>query len=94
VFIIGILKAFSLWIPVGGHTSPMSPTGLRAKWKKVQKNLKNSITSLKINSIIPSLREDWVLRVCDPRKLDSRLRSRLQVKVMSRSPKIEVIIPA
>jgi len=57
VFIIGILKAFSLWIPVGGHISPISPTGLRAKWKKVQKNLKNSITSLKMNSIMPSFRE-------------------------------------
>jgi hypothetical protein len=66
VFIMGILKAFRLWIPVGGQTSPISPTGFRAKWKKVQKNLKNSITSLKINSIIPNLREVWVFRVCVP----------------------------
>ena len=57
MFIIGILKAFNLWIPVGGQTNPISPTGLRAKWKKVQKNLKNSITSLKINSSIPNFRE-------------------------------------
>jgi hypothetical protein len=54
---MGILKAFSLWIPVGGQTSPISPTGFRAKWKKVQKNLKNSITSLKMNSIMPNLSE-------------------------------------
>lgn len=66
VFIMGMLKAFSLWIPVGGQINPMSPTGLRAKWKKVQKNLKNSITSLKINSIMPSFSEVWVFRVCEP----------------------------
>jgi len=64
-------------MPVGGQTNPISPAGFKEKWKKVQKNLKKSIISEKMNRTIPSLSAAWVFWVCEPKKADSRDKSRV-----------------
>lgn len=53
VFKRGTPHGFMGFIPVGGQDIPISEVGVKALWKKAQKNLKKNITSLKTNSINP-----------------------------------------
>jgi len=55
VFNKGTLNGSKGLIPLGGQLKPTSPKGFKLKCRKVQKNLKKNITSLKINKSIPAL---------------------------------------
>jgi hypothetical protein len=57
---------FKCWVPSGGHTEPTLTEGIKLKWKKPQKKAKNSITSDKINRIIPMRKPCCTLEVWYP----------------------------
>jgi hypothetical protein len=49
----GISNALKVFIPLGGHTLPISIVGVILAEKKAQKKAKKNITSETINNIIP-----------------------------------------
>jgi hypothetical protein len=55
VFNSGTSNGFNAFIPIGGHTAPISTVGPKEEWKNAQKNEKKKHTSDKMNSNIPHL---------------------------------------
>lgn len=53
-------------IPVGGQIEPTSTLGLKAEWKKAQKNAKKKNTSEQINKSIPIRMPLSTFAVCLP----------------------------
>lgn len=79
VFKKGIWKGLNIVILMGGQKLLISISGLREKWKYLQKNLKKNKISLKINNNIPIFKPLITNEVWNPWKVASRIISRHQL---------------
>jgi hypothetical protein len=76
VFRRGVWEGLNTWMPVGGHTRPISKVGDRLLWKNLQKNDRKKKISDTINKIIPHFRLRSTLSEWIPWNVPSRLTSR------------------
>ena len=96
VFNSGTSKGLKTSIPLGGHTVPISTAGVKLEAKNAQKKAKKNITSEAIKSSIPYLRPNCTMFVCLPSSVPSRITSRHQTNMQSKTaiiPKAMVSIP-